>query len=71
MRWRPQDLDRLERAIDEGARIQLSRRGTEYVIVPREIRTEGAEEVIVAVHPTTGDEMRFGLDEIDAFSVLG
>ena len=70
MRWKPQDLDRLERAIDEGARIQLSRRGTEYVILPRELRSEGATEVIVAVHPNTGDEMRFALDEIDGFSVL-
>lgn len=70
MRWRPQDLDRLERAIDEGARIQLSRRGTEYVILPRELRSEGATEVIVAVHPTTGDEMRFALEEIDGFTVL-
>ncbi|HEV2150433.1 MAG TPA: hypothetical protein VGR37_23740 [Longimicrobiaceae bacterium] len=71
MRWTPQDLDRLERAIDEGARIQLSRRGTEYVIQPRELRSAGATEEIVAVHPTTGEEMRFALDEIDRFSVVG
>lgn len=70
MRWRPQDLDRLERAIDEGARVQLSRRGTEYVIQPRELRSEGATEVILAVHPTTGQEMRFPLDEIDEFTVI-
>lgn len=70
MRWRPQDLDRLERAIDEGARIQLSRRGTEYVIAPRELRGEGTDEVIVAVHPNTGEEMRFRLSEIDSFVVL-
>ena len=70
MRWRPQDLDRLERAIDEGARIRLSRRGTEYVILPRELRSEGAREVIVAVHPNTGDEMRFALDEVDEYAVL-
>lgn len=70
MRWRPQDLDRLERAIDEGARIQLSRRGTEYVIQARELRSEGTSEVIVAVHPNTGEEMRFALDEIDDFVVI-
>lgn len=70
MRWRPQDLDRLERAIDEGARIQLSRRGTEYVIQPRELRSDGPTEVIVAVHPNTGQEVRFPLDEIDEFSVI-
>ncbi len=54
MRWRPQDLDRLERAIDEGARVQLARRGTEYVIQPRELRIEGATEVILAGTPTPG-----------------
>lgn len=70
MRWRPQDLDRLERAIDEGARIQLSRRGTEYVISPLRLRSEGADEVIVAVHPNTGEEMRFRLSEVDSFTVL-
>ncbi|HEX2093839.1 MAG TPA: hypothetical protein VHG28_15660 [Longimicrobiaceae bacterium] len=70
MRWRPEDLDRLERAIDEGTRVQLSRRGTEYVIVPRTLETEGATEVIVAVHPGTGEEMRFPLDEIDSFTLL-
>ena len=70
MRWRPQDLDRLERAIDEGARVQLSRRGTEYVIQPRELRIEGTSEVILAVHPNTGLEMKFSLDEIDDFTVI-
>jgi hypothetical protein len=71
VRWKPQDLDRLERAIDEGTRIQISRRGTEYVIQPRELRNAGPTEEIVAVHPTTGEEMRFRLDEIDRFSVIG
>ena len=70
MRWKPDDLDRLERAIDDEERIQISRRGTEYVIVPRELRAEGSTEVIVAVHPNTGEEMRFRLDEIDGFSVI-
>jgi len=70
MRWRPDDLDRLERAIDDQERIQISRRGTEYVIVPRQLRPEGSTEVIVAVHPNTGVEMRFRLDEIDGFSVI-
>lgn len=70
MHWGPERMDRLERAIDEERRVQLSRRGTEYVILPRRLRSEGATEVIVAVHPTTGEEMEFRLDEIEDFVVL-
>jgi hypothetical protein len=50
--------------------VQLSRRGTEYVIQPRELRIEGTSEVILAVHPNTGLEMKFSLDEIDDFTVI-
>lgn len=71
MRWGPAEIDRLERAIQDEDRIQLSRRGTEYVIQPRELRSEGATEVIVAVHPNTGEEMRFRLDEVEHFAVIG
>jgi hypothetical protein len=68
--WGPDQLDRLERAIDDAQRIRITRRGTEYVILPRALRSEGPTEVIVAVHPNTGEEMRFRLDEIEEFSVI-
>lgn len=70
VRWGPEEVDRLERAIDEERRIRIRRRGTEYVIVPQALRGEGSTEVIVAVHPTTGEEMRFRLDELDEFPVI-
>jgi hypothetical protein len=70
VRWGPDQLDRLERAIEESQRIRIVRRGTEYVILPRTLRSQGPTEVIVAVHPNTGEEMRFRLDEIEAFSVI-
>lgn len=68
--WGPEAMDRLERALDEERRVRISRRGTEYVILPRRLRSEGATEVIVAVHPNTGEEMEFRLDEIEDFSIL-
>jgi hypothetical protein len=70
VQWSPDDVDRLERAIVEGARIQLSRRGTEYVLVPRALRSEGNQEMLVAT-TTRGDDLEFALDEIEAFQVIG
>lgn len=70
MNFTPDDMDRLERAIVEGARVQLSRRGTLYVVVPREIRSgRGAHEELVATS-YSGDELHFGLDEMEWFEVL-
>lgn len=69
MDWSPEELDRLERAIVEGTRVQLTRRGTEYVVVPREIRSSGPVDSIVGV-TSTGDELTFTLPEIDLLVVL-
>lgn len=70
MNFTPDDMDRLERAIVESARIQLSRRGTVYVVVPQEILPgPGAQEELVATS-YTGDRMRFALDELEWFDVL-
>lgn len=69
MSWPPQAMERLERAIVEGARIWISRRGTEYVLVPRSLRSEGTIEVLTAT-TTLGDDLRFRLDEIEAWEVI-
>ena len=70
MNWSPEKLDRLERAIMEGGRVQIDRRGTEYVLVAHTLRTEGPVETLVGRHPTTGEDMEFRLDEIDSFAVV-
>lgn len=70
MIWRPADLDRLEAAIVERVRVQLVRRGTEYVVVPRALEQGEGGEVLVARHPNTGEDMRFRLNEIQRFAVL-
>jgi hypothetical protein len=69
MDWSPDRMERLERAIVEESRVQLTRRGTEYVVVPREIRSTGPSDSLVGI-TSTGDELTFALNEIDDFVVL-
>ncbi|HEX5179760.1 MAG TPA: hypothetical protein VFW04_10545 [Gemmatimonadaceae bacterium] len=66
----PADYDALERAIADATRVVVMRRGTEYVIVPRRLRTEGRREVIEATNPTTGEALAFSLDDIDTINVV-
>jgi hypothetical protein len=68
--WTPEVMDRLEAAIHRGRRVALSRRGTEFVVLPRRLVPAQGREMLVAMHPTSGDELVFPLDELDAFSVL-
>ena len=67
--WTPNDIDRLERAIVEGARVQLSRRGTEYVVIPRELRSRGPAEVLIGT-TNTGDDLSFEMSEVEYFDII-
>jgi hypothetical protein len=62
--------DALEGAIIHGRRISVYRRGTEYVVIPRRLRTEGSREAMDSVHPTTGEEITLFLDEMDRFEIV-
>ena len=62
--------DALERAVADGRRISVYRRGTEYVVVPRRLRLVGGREALDASHPTTGDGITLWLDEIDSIEVV-
>jgi len=64
------DYDELERAIVEGRRLSIYRRGTEYLVIPSRLTVRGGREAVEAVHPTTGESMVFVLDEIDGFEVV-
>jgi hypothetical protein len=59
--------DALESAITHGRRISVFRRGTEYVVIPQRLRTEGSREAMDSVHPTTGDQITLYLDEMERF----
>lgn len=62
--------DQLERAVTRGQRIAVYRRGTEYVVVPLRLVLRGGRELIEARNPTTGDDMRLFIDELDAIEVV-
>jgi hypothetical protein len=68
--WTPEVMGRLESAIHRGLRIALSRRGTEFVVLPRRLIPREGRELLIALHPTSGDELVFPLDEMDDFDVL-
>ena len=62
--------DALERAVTDGRRIAIYRRGTEFVVVPRRRRLDRGREAIDSVHPTTGDEITFFIDEVESIEVV-
>lgn len=57
--------DRLEHAIAKRLRLSLTRRGTEYLVVPERLRIDNGREVIVTRHPTTGHRLELFVDELD------
>ena len=62
--------DALERAIRDGSRIAVYRRGTEFMVIPQRLRLVGSREAVESVHPTTGDGITFYLDEVDSIEVV-
>jgi hypothetical protein len=62
--------DALERAITDGSRIAVYRRGTEYVVVPTRLRSADGREAVEATHPTTGESITLYVDEMDTIEVL-
>ena len=60
----------LEQAVTRRQRIVVYRRGTEYVVVPLELRVRDGRETIEARNPVTGDSMTLFLDEIESFEVV-
>jgi hypothetical protein len=65
-----EQYDALERAVRDGGRISVYRRGTEYIVIPRRLGLKGGRELIEARNPTTGDELSLFLDELDAIEVV-
>lgn len=65
-----QQYDALERAIVDGARVAIFRRGTEYLVIPERLTTKDGAEAIAARHPTTGARLVLRLDECESFEVV-
>ena len=66
----PGEYDRLERAIMDGRRIALVRRGREMVVIPLRLFMENGREVIEARHPTTGDVITRTIEDLDAVEIV-
>jgi hypothetical protein len=62
--------DELERAIRDGSRIVVRRRGAEYTVIPERLLLRGNREVIEARHPTTGEPLELWVDEADGLEVV-
>ena len=62
--------DALERAITDGRRLSVWRRGTEFVIIVDALRVASGREALEAHHPTTGDQLTLYLDELEAIEVV-
>jgi len=63
--------DALERAIANGRRLSLWRRGTEFLVIVDRMRTSGGREALEAHHPTTGDKLTLYIDELEGIEVIG
>ena len=67
----PDQYDRLERAIADGKRVAVLRRGaSELVGVPRALRMTGAREMLEVIHPTTGERLSLYVDELESIEVV-
>lgn len=62
--------DALESAITHERRVSIYRRGTEFVGIPKRLRSAGQREAVDLLHPTTGEEVTLYLDEIDRLEVV-
>jgi hypothetical protein len=63
--------DALERAIADGRRLSVWRRGTEFLIIVDKLRLNGGREALEAHHPTTGDHLTLYIDELEGIEVVG
>ncbi len=66
----PNQYDALERAVLDSRRVVIRRRGSEFSVIPQKLEGASGRERLYAVHPTTGETMKFFLDEIDSFEVV-
>jgi hypothetical protein len=63
--------DALERAITDGRRLSVWRRGSEFIIIVDRLRVAEGREALEAHHPTTGDKLTLYIDELEGIEVVG
>ncbi|MGI8498693.1 MAG: hypothetical protein ACR2OG_14035 [Gemmatimonadaceae bacterium] len=65
-----EQYEELERAIIDGRRVSIHRRGTEFVVVPLALLLQEGREAIETRHPTTGESLQFFLDDLESLDVV-
>lgn len=70
MRWTTDRMNQLERAVRDGLRVTVSRRGSEFIVRASRITSVRQRDALVGRLPMTNEELTFLLDELDDFSVL-
>lgn len=65
-----EQYDALERAISDGRKLSVWRRGTEFIVVVDRLRVTGGREALEAHHPTTGDKLTLYIDELEGIEVV-
>lgn len=69
-RWTPSYMDQLERAVRDGLRVAVMRRGTEYIVIAKQLASQDGQDAFDGHLPMTGEQLRFKLSEIEHFELL-
>jgi hypothetical protein len=63
--------DTIERAVMNGTRVVLKRKGKrEYIVIPMSLKVRNGREVVEARNPTTGHDLTIYLDEVDSIELV-
>ena len=66
-----EQYDALERAVANGTRIVVRRRGRrEYIVIPLSIKVRDGRETVEARTPTTGHALTIFLDDVDSLEAI-
>lgn len=70
MTFSPRDYDVLERAVADGSRLALTRQGRQWIVLAQRLRVVKGREALEARHPSTGEPIRFFVDEIERIEAI-
>ena len=70
MAFSPRDYDVLERAVADRGRLSVTRNGSQYIVLAQRLVALKGREALEARHPSTGEPMRFFVDEIERIEAI-
>ena len=66
----PHQYDVIERAVANGQRLLLTRRGVQFILLPERLVTSSTEERLEGRHPSTGEPISFVIGELERVDLL-